>query len=43
MNMGRDDEALVEIQTASRLDPEKALYHAREEQLLKLMKAGGAQ
>ena len=37
--MGRDGEALAEMQTATRLDPEKKLYHAREEELLQLMHA----
>jgi hypothetical protein len=40
MNMGNDREALAEIQIASRLDPAKQLYHAREQELMRLMRAG---
>ena len=43
MNMGQDREALAEIQTASRLDPAKQLYHAREEELMRLMRSGNPQ
>jgi Flp pilus assembly protein TadD len=39
MNLGRDSEALAEMQMATRLDPDKLLYHAREEELQKLMRA----
>jgi tetratricopeptide (TPR) repeat protein len=38
MTMDRYDEALAELETASRLDPERTLYRARREELLKLMK-----
>jgi hypothetical protein len=37
--MGRDNDALSEIETAARLDPGKALYRARQEELLQLMRA----
>jgi hypothetical protein len=40
--LGRDPEALAEMQVATRLDPEKALYHAREEELLQLMHSASA-
>ena len=43
MNMGRDREALAEIETAARLDPSKELYNARKEELLRLMKSPGVQ
>jgi hypothetical protein len=33
---------LAEMQVASRLDPEKKLYRAREEELMKLMHASSA-
>jgi tetratricopeptide (TPR) repeat protein len=38
MSMDRNEEALSELETASRLDPERTLYRARREELLKLMK-----
>jgi Flp pilus assembly protein TadD len=43
MNLGRDREALDELETASRLDPNKALYNARKEELLRLMKSASVQ
>jgi hypothetical protein len=43
MNMGRDREALAELQTATKLDPQKQLYHAREEELIRLMHSETAQ
>ncbi len=39
MSMDRYQEALSELEMASRLDPERTLYRARREELLKLMKA----
>jgi tetratricopeptide (TPR) repeat protein len=38
MSMHRDEEALAELETAARLDPERKLYRARRDELLKLMK-----
>jgi tetratricopeptide (TPR) repeat protein len=38
MSMDRNGEALSELEMASRLDPERTLYRARREELLKLMK-----
>ena len=38
MTEDRYQEALSELEVASRLDPEKSLYRARREELLKLMK-----
>ena len=38
MTMDRYEEALTELEMASRLDPERTLYRARREELLKLMK-----
>ncbi|MGA6982872.1 MAG: tetratricopeptide repeat protein [Candidatus Sulfotelmatobacter sp.] len=38
MSMDRYDEALTELDAAARLDPDRALYRARREELLKLMK-----
>ena len=38
MSLDRYEEALLELDTASRLDPERTLYRARREELLKLMK-----
>jgi tetratricopeptide (TPR) repeat protein len=38
MTMDRYEEALSELETAARLDPERSLYRARREELLKLMK-----
>jgi tetratricopeptide (TPR) repeat protein len=42
MTMDRYEEALAELDLASRLDPDRMLYRARREELLKLMKEGGA-
>jgi hypothetical protein len=36
--MDRYQEALSEIDMAAKLDPERTLYRARREELLKLMK-----
>jgi tetratricopeptide (TPR) repeat protein len=38
MSMDRYEEALSELELASRLDPGRTLYRARREELLKLMK-----
>jgi tetratricopeptide (TPR) repeat protein len=38
MSMDRYQEALSEIDLAAKLDPERGLYRARREELLKLMK-----
>jgi tetratricopeptide (TPR) repeat protein len=38
MTMDRYEEALSELDAAARLDPERTLYRARREELLKLMK-----
>jgi len=38
MTMDRYQEALSELEIASRLDPERTLYRARREELLKMMK-----
>src|SRR5437763_12514196 len=38
MSLDRYDEALSELDLASRLEPERTLYRARREELLKLMK-----
>jgi tetratricopeptide (TPR) repeat protein len=38
MTMDRYDEALSELETAARLDPERTLYRARRDELLKLMR-----
>jgi Flp pilus assembly protein TadD len=37
MTMDRYEEAMVELETAARLDPERQLYRARRDELLKLM------
>jgi hypothetical protein len=37
MSTGRNDEALAELENASRLDPSQTLYRARKEELLKVM------
>lgn len=37
MTMDRYEEALTELETAARLDPERKLYRARRDELLKLM------
>jgi Flp pilus assembly protein TadD len=39
MNLHRDDEALAELETAARLDPERQLYRARRDELRKLMRS----
>jgi hypothetical protein len=39
MNLGRYDDGLDELDTATRLEPAKDLYRARKQELLKLMKA----
>jgi Flp pilus assembly protein TadD len=39
MNLGRDSEALAEMGVATRLDPGRVLYHAREEELQRLMRS----
>lgn len=38
MTMDRYEEALAELETAARLDPERSLYRARRDELMKLMK-----
>lgn len=38
MTMDRYEEALSELETAARLDPDRTLYRARRDELLKLMK-----
>jgi tetratricopeptide (TPR) repeat protein len=38
MTMNRNEEALSELELATRLDPERTLYRARREELLQLMK-----
>ena len=38
MTMDRYQEALTELDAAARLDPERTLYRARREELVKLMK-----
>jgi tetratricopeptide (TPR) repeat protein len=38
MSMDRYEEALSELDAAARLDPERSLYRARREELMKLMK-----
>jgi Flp pilus assembly protein TadD len=37
MTMDRYDEALSELETAAKLDPDRQLYRARRDELLKLM------
>jgi hypothetical protein len=37
MTMDRYEEALSELETAAHLDPERQLYRARRDELLKLM------
>jgi len=37
MAVGHNDEALAELENASRLDPSQTLYRARKEELLKVM------
>jgi tetratricopeptide (TPR) repeat protein len=43
MSMGRDGEALAELELASSLKPGQNLYRARKDELLKLMKGNNAQ
>ena len=43
MTMDRYEEALLELETAARLDPERQLYRARRDELLKLMKPANSQ
>jgi tetratricopeptide (TPR) repeat protein len=38
MSLDRYQEALAELEVAAKLDPERSLYRARREELLKLMK-----
>jgi Flp pilus assembly protein TadD len=38
MNMDRYEEALTELETAARLEPERPLYRARRDELMQLMK-----
>jgi hypothetical protein len=38
MSLDRYQEALSELEVAAKLDPERSLYRARREELLKLMK-----
>jgi tetratricopeptide (TPR) repeat protein len=40
MAMGRNDDALAELENAAHLDPAQTLYRARKEELLKLMTPG---
>jgi Flp pilus assembly protein TadD len=42
MTLDRNQEALSELDLASQLDPERTLYRARREELLKLMKEPGS-
>jgi tetratricopeptide (TPR) repeat protein len=42
MSLDRYDEALSELELASRLDPERQLYRARRDELLKLMKGSNS-
>jgi Flp pilus assembly protein TadD len=39
MSLGKDSDALAEMEAASRLDPDKKLYNARKEELQRLMKS----
>ena len=39
MSQGRYDDALIELETAARLEPAQDLYRTRKQELLKLMKA----
>ena len=41
MSLKLDEEALAELETASRLDPTQTLYRARREELLRVMKESG--
>jgi len=43
MSLDRYQEALAEIDLAAKLDPERTLYRARREELLKLMKDTNSQ
>jgi hypothetical protein len=36
--MDRNEEALAELEVAARLDPQRSLYRARREELMRLMK-----
>jgi Flp pilus assembly protein TadD len=42
MSLGRDEEALAELQTASRLNPTQPLYRARMDELRKVMEASNS-
>jgi tetratricopeptide (TPR) repeat protein len=42
INMGRNDEALGELEAAASIDPGQSLYRARKDELLKLMKTSEA-
>jgi tetratricopeptide (TPR) repeat protein len=39
IKMGRNDEALLELETAARMDPGQSLYRARKDELQKLIRA----
>ena len=41
MSLDRYEEALSELEIAARLDPDRTLYRARRDELLKLMKEFG--
>jgi tetratricopeptide (TPR) repeat protein len=43
MSLDRYQEALAELESASRLDPGRTLYRARREELLRLMKETNGQ
>jgi hypothetical protein len=43
MSMDRYEEAMSELETAARLDPQRALYRARRDELRKLMKEPSTQ
>jgi tetratricopeptide (TPR) repeat protein len=43
MSRDRYQEALAELETAARIDPNQTLYRARREELLKLMKENSRQ
>jgi tetratricopeptide (TPR) repeat protein len=42
MSMDRYEEALSELEVAARLDPERPLYRARRDELLKLMRGANS-
>ena len=42
MSLGRDEEALAELQIASTLNPTQTLYRARMDELRKLMQANSS-